>query len=56
MTRPGTAFMSDVSRRSWRPPIISGLASIASRTTTSGSAIAERGSSAGRVVGSASMA
>ena len=39
MSRPSAAFISDVSSRSWRPPIISGFASIASRTIVSAGAI-----------------
>ena len=56
MTRPGTAFMSEVSSRSWRPATISGSASIASRTMVSAGATALRGSFAGSAAGSASIA
>ncbi len=56
MTRPGAAFMSDVSSRSWRPATISGSASIASRTMVRLSARVRRGSFAGSAVGSASIA
>ena len=56
MSRPGAAFISDVSSRSWRPPISSGFASIASRTIVSAGASALRGSFAGIAAGSASIA
>ena len=52
-TRPGIAFISEVSSRSRLPPTISGCASIASRTVSSAGASDARGSSAahGRRVG-----
>ena len=56
MQRSGAAFISEVSRRSWRPPTISGSASIASRITVSPAATARRGSLAGSASGSASIA
>ena len=51
MQRSGAAFMSDVSRRSCRPPTISGSASIASRITVNPGATALRGSLAGERAG-----
>ena len=55
-SRPSAAFMSDVSSRSWRPPIISGLASIASRIRVNAGASELRESLAGIAAGSASIA
>jgi hypothetical protein len=53
MRRSSAAFITEVSSRSWRPPIISGWATIASRTMVNAGAIDRRESRAGSADGSA---